>query len=51
LEKFGAIMLESFLGVGPTFCVGESEQVEMQSHVVVQGVLTNAEEPVVGGPG
>ena len=51
MEKFGTIMLEGFLGVGPTLCVGESEQVKMQSHIVVQGILTNVEEPFVCGPG
>jgi hypothetical protein len=51
LEKLGAIILQGFLGITPTLCVGESEEVEMQGHVVLQGVLPNAEEPVVGGPG
>ena len=51
LKELGTIVLEGFLSISPTLCVGKSKQVKMQGNVEVQGIPANAKEPVVGGPG
>jgi hypothetical protein len=43
-------MFQHFMGVPPAFIGAESNKMQMQSHIVVKGVLAAPKKPIAAGP-